>query len=921
MNNISDRFNIGKKLGQGTFSYIYEAFDKTLKQNVALKIEKKDKNKNILIFEFSVLNMLKGNNLAKVRKCLDENYSLKIAIQLLVTIQNSSYFSQIEMLDAIEEVHDRGFIHRDVKASNFVLSRDNKHVYIVDFGLAKKHLDDNKVPMPQRRKADFRGTVSFASLNAHNNIDLSRRDDLWSLYFVILDFLNEKLKWREQKEYSMEEVKNIKTECLNNPEEKLWIATKDCPEVKNIFYHLKDLSYKDIPDYKFIRNQLKNILERNTEIPSNYISQVATQAFINAQRVNGGAISQIYLQQQQQPPFTVYHGHQYAKALQYSQNNAANTNNQQQQQQQSHQNQIQEFQTPERPQNHHRISHINAASMMQQQHLITPLTPQNNQSILDDGAFPKASPHHLVNGTLNQNGQVIQGCNLQNNLTQQFFTTSVQQRKTDCISQPQDQQNGLRINQIQMNNNVAQPVDIGKRAALKRKQVDQLIEQVVRHEQLQAQEGDQLGNNQIQGGNMIDQNNNKNGPTSQAQVRRTKQVTKQEKKVTAGVQVVATQANGRKRDVKKQHQIKIIPDEEPIQIKTILDNAQNELINNTQGGNQNGQIKSSTNLNLPNNMPIFQFSPQNASNVNQQISISQNFYLSPQFLLLLGDQEANTNQLLQQATVAAQPNGQTYPLTTTLQSTASQTAGIMSSRGPTTHITSSQIPGFNPNNPELLHHPSMIPLNLNPQGNLFNKIQTTSQTFTTQQQINQDAQINYAAQYKKTNQSLETMNDGKVKEDQQFIEKNYLIQSIPQPQIQSQQIVKFKGNIPQKSTFYDMLSQNSANTKGYRSSQTKKQQSSILNGYYYDPILIEKQNLPCFKVEKITRSLPKQLRAYQSETLMQGNQNFAGVTLNKQSSLMNGQFIGQQDEMLQLKHLLSQSEAMNTGVQIDLQQQ
>lgn len=40
--------------------------------------------------------------------------------------------------------------------------------------------------------------------------DLSRRDDMWSLYFVILDFLNEKLKWREQKEYTMDEVKNIK---------------------------------------------------------------------------------------------------------------------------------------------------------------------------------------------------------------------------------------------------------------------------------------------------------------------------------------------------------------------------------------------------------------------------------------------------------------------------------------------------------------------------------------------------------------------------------------------------------------------------------------------------------------------------------------------------------------------------------------
>ena len=149
---------------------------------------------------------LLGSNLAKVRKMLEVNYSLKIAIQLL-----------IEMLEAIEEVHNRGFIHRDVKASNFVLSQDFKKVFIVDFGLAKKHLDSNNQPVKQRRKADFRGTVSFASLNAHLNIDLSRRDDLWSLYFVILDFLEEKLNWREFKEYTMDEVKNIKTECMQNP--------------------------------------------------------------------------------------------------------------------------------------------------------------------------------------------------------------------------------------------------------------------------------------------------------------------------------------------------------------------------------------------------------------------------------------------------------------------------------------------------------------------------------------------------------------------------------------------------------------------------------------------------------------------------------------------------------------------------------
>ncbi len=95
--------------------------------------------------------------------------------------------------------------------------------------------------------------MSFASLNAHNNIDLSRRDDLWSLYFVILDFLDEKLEWRENREYTMDAVKCIKTRCLDNPEQHLWIKTKNIPEVKEIFYHIKSLQYGDKPDYNRIK--------------------------------------------------------------------------------------------------------------------------------------------------------------------------------------------------------------------------------------------------------------------------------------------------------------------------------------------------------------------------------------------------------------------------------------------------------------------------------------------------------------------------------------------------------------------------------------------------------------------------------------------------------------------------------------------
>lgn len=161
-------------------------------------------------------------NLAKARRCLETTYSLKIAIHILM-----------EMLIAIREVHERGFIHRDVKASNFVLCRESRRVYIVDFGLAKRHLDQvTKQPLPKRRKVDFRGTVSFASLNAHNNIDLARRDDIWSFYFTMMDFLNEKLEWREQRDYSINQVKDIKTKNFKNPKKKLWVgATRNIQQV------------------------------------------------------------------------------------------------------------------------------------------------------------------------------------------------------------------------------------------------------------------------------------------------------------------------------------------------------------------------------------------------------------------------------------------------------------------------------------------------------------------------------------------------------------------------------------------------------------------------------------------------------------------------------------------------------------------
>ena len=126
---------------------------------------------------------------------------------------------------------------------------------MLDFGLSRQYTTLTGEVRQPRAVAGFRGTVRYASLNAHLAKDLGRHDDLWSVFYMLVELAVGQLPWRRIRD--KEEAGTMKAQY----DHKKLIKTMPY-EFYNFLSHLKDLTYSQKPDYAMLINMLKSSIKR-----------------------------------------------------------------------------------------------------------------------------------------------------------------------------------------------------------------------------------------------------------------------------------------------------------------------------------------------------------------------------------------------------------------------------------------------------------------------------------------------------------------------------------------------------------------------------------------------------------------------------------------------------------------------------------
>ena len=166
----------------------------------------------------------------------------------------------LQAISALEELHEFGVVHKDVKPDNIAVGRDThaQLLYLIDMGLSTEVLH-NKIHVQYAEGVKFQGTPFFASENVISGVKPARRDDLESLGYALLFLHTGTLPW-------------LHVPFTNHSDLPTMLAVRQhtslhdlCSSAHPVLYqylsYCKHLDFQAKPDYLYLRKLLEAAME------------------------------------------------------------------------------------------------------------------------------------------------------------------------------------------------------------------------------------------------------------------------------------------------------------------------------------------------------------------------------------------------------------------------------------------------------------------------------------------------------------------------------------------------------------------------------------------------------------------------------------------------------------------------------------
>ena len=298
----------GKRLGGGGFGEVYEFIDKEngeIRAGKIIPLKKLDNphSNEAYYNEYRFNNSLNYKYICKCYSTFKDNQNAYFLLEYqpnktLSDLLNNRYsLTEIEvkhycyeLLLAIEYLHSRNIIHRDLKLSNVLLS-DKMEVKLCDFGLAIENRGENNKTIC--------GTPNYIApeiLNNRNSFNYSFETDIWSFGIILYSLFYHKTPFEEPgKGKTKKNIQNIIYSFPTNNEVKE--TAKNL--IRKIFVRDPNErpSIKEIKESSFFNNG-KGIPKylppstRNMKVSENDMMHFVREAIINDECLDKEIISE-----------------------------------------------------------------------------------------------------------------------------------------------------------------------------------------------------------------------------------------------------------------------------------------------------------------------------------------------------------------------------------------------------------------------------------------------------------------------------------------------------------------------------------------------------------------------------------------------------------------------------------------------------